>query len=250
MNILLADDEHLTRLGLKNMIEELYPDVHEFMEAADGEELLQLLDKNTPDFIFLDIHMPKLSGLEAYSQFSKRGIPVVMLTGYAELDEIKTVMEKLTSVQYKQTLMRKKDYELEFNKLLDLYTSIQFIPIPEFVIPPYTALLVYFDYSQKTLCKNDIDNLSVLLGSVFEKHHALWASSFLSSGEFCFISSASIPASEFSKELFLFNQKSNGTATAFYFSAQTLPDLLEIFFQSRMCLLSLNFFLLQIYWKK
>ena len=58
MNILLADDEHLTRLGLKNMIEELYPDVHEFMEAADGEELLQLLDKNTPDFIFLDIHLP------------------------------------------------------------------------------------------------------------------------------------------------------------------------------------------------
>lgn len=248
MNILLADDEHLTRLGLKNMIEELYPDVHEFMEAADGEELLQLLDKNTPDFIFLDIHMPKLSGLEAYSQFSKRGIPVVMLTGYAEfsyakealklgamdyllkpasLDEIKTVMEKLTSLQYKQTLMRKKDYELEFNKLLDLYTSIQFIPIPEFVIPPYTALLVYFDYSQKTLCKNDIDSLSVLLGSVFEKHHALWASSFLSSGEFCFISSASIPASEFSKELFLFNQKSNGTATAFYFSAQTLPDLFD-----------------------
>ena len=248
MNILLADDEHLTRLGLKNMIEELYPDVYQFVEAADGEELLRLLDENTPDFIFLDIHMPKLNGLEAYSQFSKRGIPVVMLTGYAEfsyakealklgamdyllkpasLDEIKTVMEKLTSLQYKQTLMRKKDYELEFNKLLDLYTSIQFIPIPEFVIPPYTALLVYFDYSQKTLCKNDIDSLSVLLGSVFEKHHALWASSFLSSGEFCFISSAPIPVPEFSKELFLFNKKSNGMATAFYFTAQTLPDLFD-----------------------
>ncbi len=30
MKILLADDERLIRLGLKSMIEELYPNMHQF----------------------------------------------------------------------------------------------------------------------------------------------------------------------------------------------------------------------------
>lgn len=250
MNILLADDEHLTRLGLKNMIEELYPDMHQFMEAGDGEEVLRLLAQKTPDLIFLDIHMPKLTGLEAYSQFSEAEIPVVMLTGYAEfsyakealklgaldylvkpasLDEVKAVMEKVLALQSENALMRKKDYELECNKILDLYTSIQFIPVPEVVVAPYTALLIYFDYSQKEIRKNDIDSLSVLFSDVFEKYHALWASCFLASGELCFIASASIPTSAFSKALFLFHQKSSGKATAFCLSAQTLSDLFHGF---------------------
>ena len=40
MNIILADDERLPRLGLKSMIEELFPNQHTFIEITNGEELL------------------------------------------------------------------------------------------------------------------------------------------------------------------------------------------------------------------
>ena len=48
MNIVLADDERLPRLGLKSMIEELYPEQHSFIEVTNKEVFLPLstlLDK-------------------------------------------------------------------------------------------------------------------------------------------------------------------------------------------------------------
>ena len=75
MNIILADDERLPRLGLKSMIEELFPNQHTFIEITNGEELLLYVEQQTPDVIFLDIHMPKLSGLEAFSQFYQKKYP-------------------------------------------------------------------------------------------------------------------------------------------------------------------------------
>lgn len=129
MNIILADDERLPRLGLKSMIEELFPNQHTFIEITNGEELLSYVEQQTPDVIFLDIHMPKLSGLEAFSQFYQKNIPVVMLTGYAEfsyakealkygaidyllkpagLEEIKRVMMQIYQLKKMHTLYIKK----------------------------------------------------------------------------------------------------------------------------------------------
>lgn len=129
MNIILADDERLPRLGLKSMIEELFPNQHTFIEITNGEELLLYVEQQTPDVIFLDIHMPKLSGLEAFSQFYQKNIPVVMLTGYAEfsyakealkygaidyllkpagLEEIKRVMMQIYQLKKMHTLYIKK----------------------------------------------------------------------------------------------------------------------------------------------
>jgi len=130
MKILLADDERLIRLGLKSMIEELYPNMHQFFEVENGEKLLKQLEKEIPDLIFLDIHMPMLTGLQAFSQFHMRKIPVVMLTGYAEfsyaqealklgaldyllkpasLEEVRATMEKAASLFGERELLLKKD---------------------------------------------------------------------------------------------------------------------------------------------
>ncbi len=62
-NIIVADDHALFRQGLKMLIAGV-PDLQVIGEAASGLQLLELLEKLTPDLILLDIGMPDLGGLE------------------------------------------------------------------------------------------------------------------------------------------------------------------------------------------
>ncbi|MGL6106079.1 response regulator transcription factor [Romboutsia sp.] len=71
MIILLADDEKLVRLGLKNMIEELEPHTHKFLEARNGKELIKVFNQTKPDLAFVDINMPLMDGLSAIEHCSE-----------------------------------------------------------------------------------------------------------------------------------------------------------------------------------
>ena len=250
MKILLADDERLIRLGLKSMIEELYPGMHQFFEVENGEMLLKHLENETPDLIFLDIHMPMLTGLQAFARFHEQKIPVVMLTGYAEfsyakealklgaldyllkpasLDEVKATMEKAASLFGERELLLKKDYELEFEKILDLYTSIRFLQTPRHVLPPYTAVLFYVDHYHKETFKNDLDELNAMLSSISSRHCARFTFTFLPTGEICYLTSTAIPPKEFKDELARFHQTSGCVATGFHISAGNLSELFAQF---------------------
>jgi DNA-binding NarL/FixJ family response regulator len=63
-NIVLADDHILVRQGIKKIIQE-DSDMMIVGEAGDGLELLEILEKITPDLVILDISMPRLRGLVA-----------------------------------------------------------------------------------------------------------------------------------------------------------------------------------------
>ena len=63
MRILIAEDEALIRMDLREMLEE---EGHEVVgEARDGAEAIALAEKLRPDVIFMDINMPDVSGVEA-----------------------------------------------------------------------------------------------------------------------------------------------------------------------------------------
>jgi DNA-binding NarL/FixJ family response regulator len=65
--IVLADDHALFLQGLKQVLQEV-GDLEVIGEAADGRELLDLLNKITPDMVILDISMPNLRGIEAIKE--------------------------------------------------------------------------------------------------------------------------------------------------------------------------------------
>jgi DNA-binding NarL/FixJ family response regulator len=71
----LADDHTLLRSGIKKIIEES-EDMLVVGEASDGLELLDLLRKETPHLVILDISMPNLRGVEATSEI-KQSYPEV-----------------------------------------------------------------------------------------------------------------------------------------------------------------------------
>ena len=64
IHILLADDHHILRAGLRALLN-AEPDLDIVGEAADGNEVLQLAVKLRPDLVLMDINMPGLGGIDA-----------------------------------------------------------------------------------------------------------------------------------------------------------------------------------------
>ena len=83
--VLIAEDEAIIRLDLKEMLEEEGFNV--VGEAADGEAALRLVDEQTPDLVIMDIKMPGLDGLAAAEQIRERNGPAVLiLTAFSQKD--------------------------------------------------------------------------------------------------------------------------------------------------------------------
>lgn len=70
MRILLADDHHLVRKGIRALLEAL-PDVQVVAETGDGREAMELIETKRPDVAVLDITMPGLNGLEVAARAAK-----------------------------------------------------------------------------------------------------------------------------------------------------------------------------------
>lgn len=82
MKVLIVDDEQHCRSTLRNLLRER-GEVTEILEAADGEEALRKIESHGPDLVFLDVQMPRHSGLEvAASLPSGRHPSIVFVTAY------------------------------------------------------------------------------------------------------------------------------------------------------------------------
>jgi response regulator NasT len=83
--VLIAEDEALIRLDLKEMLEEEgYAVVG---EAADGEAAVELAEQLRPDLVILDVKMPVLDGITAAERIAAARIaPVVILTAFSQRD--------------------------------------------------------------------------------------------------------------------------------------------------------------------
>ncbi|MEW5705867.1 MAG: response regulator [Actinomycetota bacterium] len=83
LRILIAEDEAIIRLDLKEILVELGHIV--IGEACDGETALELAKSLKPDIAILDIKMPRMNGIDVAKAITSAGIcPVVMLTAYSQ----------------------------------------------------------------------------------------------------------------------------------------------------------------------
>jgi len=79
--ILIADDEPLIRVDLRELLNELGYEV--VAEAGDGNEALELINQVNPDLAILDIKMPGMDGIRLAREISRK-LPVIILTAYTE----------------------------------------------------------------------------------------------------------------------------------------------------------------------
>ena len=85
MRVALADDHRLVRDGLRALLEAdgRYEVV---AEADDGLQVVQLVEKERPDVLLLDLMMPGLHGLDVIDQLAKRvpSTKVIVLTMHSD----------------------------------------------------------------------------------------------------------------------------------------------------------------------
>ncbi len=87
--VVIADDEELARYTLRSIVEEI-PNlpIKIVGEAADGNELAELIKQKQPEIIFVDIRMPIMTGLEAIeeAQTTVDTIYWIVVSGYSEFN--------------------------------------------------------------------------------------------------------------------------------------------------------------------
>jgi response regulator NasT len=92
MRVLVAEDETIIRLDLRDLLERSGFEV--CAEARDGEEAVALARSERPDIAIMDVKMPKLDGIEAARRIlDDRPIPIVMLTAYGQDELVSRAVE-------------------------------------------------------------------------------------------------------------------------------------------------------------
>lgn len=84
--ILIVDDEAGIRLSLRGILEE--DEGHIVLDCESAEEALELIGRELPDLIFLDIWLPGMDGMDALSKIKERHpqLPVIMISGHGNIE--------------------------------------------------------------------------------------------------------------------------------------------------------------------
>lgn len=81
LKIVIAEDEYLILMGMKNNLEDLGYEV--VGEVTNGKELVKIVLEKNPDLIIADINLPVMDGLEALRNISQtKFVPSIIVSGY------------------------------------------------------------------------------------------------------------------------------------------------------------------------
>ncbi|MCA1742268.1 MAG: hybrid sensor histidine kinase/response regulator, partial [Bacteroidales bacterium] len=142
LKILVVDDEPGIRSGVARILSNFhvtYPFMDEdytfnILEAATGEEGIEIIDRDMPDILLLDNKLPGIQGVEVLEYVRKMNydIVVAMITSYASIDvavrahndgaidfipkpftpqELKASIEQITKQQYLRRITHKLKVE-------------------------------------------------------------------------------------------------------------------------------------------
>ena len=93
MKILLVDDHFVVREGIAALLRGLLPEA-DVVEAGDGEEALQAVQREIPALVILDIGLPGISGLEVTRRLRQR-LPQLRVLFFSMHDELPLVRQAL-----------------------------------------------------------------------------------------------------------------------------------------------------------
>ena len=93
VRVVLVDDDPLVRAGLR-MILGGAPDIDVVAEAADGQGAVDVVLREAPDVVLMDIRMPRMDGLAATRRLLDRGTParIIVLTTFDTDDMVVTAL--------------------------------------------------------------------------------------------------------------------------------------------------------------
>ncbi|MGE6219921.1 response regulator [Nubsella zeaxanthinifaciens] len=123
INILLVDDHHLVRDGIKSLLAK-YPNFNVIGEAADGLEALEIIThgEHQVDLILADINMPNMGGLELCKKVNEV-FPTIRVLILSMLDHEKYISQALQAGAKGYLLKSVNEEELVFAIRQVIYNS-------------------------------------------------------------------------------------------------------------------------------
>lgn len=93
IRILLADDHHLVRAGIRSLLEGL-PDIEVVAETGDGREAIELVRTCGPALVLMDIAMGGMNGLEATARLLKEfpQLRIIILSMHANEEYVRQAL--------------------------------------------------------------------------------------------------------------------------------------------------------------
>lgn len=186
LRVLIADDDSGMRLVLKKALQKI-EDVEVIGEAEDGEAALALFNEKHPDLVFMDVEMPRLSGIECAKRIADINPKqlIIFVTAHTEympeafelyafdylvkpfkLDRIYKTIERIQNIETKESSSIKKiiKHEKGLEKLILKHKEgISFIDINQ-------ILLVQRENRSTVICtRGENYSTSESLGDIEEK---------------------------------------------------------------------------------
>ncbi len=120
--VLIAEDEALIRLDLREMLEEEGYDV--CGEAGDGQTAVTMAEELRPELVILDVKMPVLDGIAAAERIARQRIaPVIILTAFSQRDLVEKAREA-GAMAYLVKPFQKKDLLPTIEMALSRYAEL------------------------------------------------------------------------------------------------------------------------------
>lgn len=125
MNILFIEDDAIETMKLQRTVSKLKTE-HAITEAKNGEEALAILKSNAdlPDVIFLDLNMPRMSGIEFLKILKAddvmRYLPTIILTTSENRADLLECY-RIGVAGYILKPLKYEDYESKIRKVFDYW---------------------------------------------------------------------------------------------------------------------------------
>jgi DNA-binding NarL/FixJ family response regulator len=89
ITVVIVDDHQLVRAGLRSLLDAV-EDVRVVGEAADGEQAVEVVQREDPDVTLMDLSMPRVDGVEAARRLNAAGAGtrIVVLTSFTDRDRV------------------------------------------------------------------------------------------------------------------------------------------------------------------
>ncbi len=128
LSVLIADDNASDRMILRAIVRRLG---HDVIEAADGQQAIELFDSSRPDIVLMDVFMPNMDGQQAAwiikQQAGEELVPVIFLTSLTDADQLADCLDAggddFLSKPYNRVILQAKIQA--FARMRTLHAQVQ-----------------------------------------------------------------------------------------------------------------------------
>lgn len=133
ISVAIADDHPVFRQGVSTLLA-LEDDIEVIAMADDGRQAIELLDRENPDILLLDLRMPGMDGLSALRQMAhreQRTRVIVLTASEDQVEYVQAISDGAAGVLLKQTAVDSLADCIRTVNAGEIWVDCEALPLPE-----------------------------------------------------------------------------------------------------------------------